>query len=78
MVAGVAAAIEIGRFPASDVGVFGWPAQVASALALAAVFGSVVVHNSRWTRTAGDMAGTNRREHGDQGAFAQARHANRS
>ncbi len=78
LVAGAAAAIHIGRFPASDVGVFGWPAQVASALALAAVFSSVVVHSSRWTRKARDVSETNRREHGDQAAFAQARHANRS
>jgi hypothetical protein len=78
LAAGVAAAIEIGRFPASDVGVFGWPAQVASALALAAVFCSVAVHSSRWARKARDVPVTDRREHGDQDAFAQARHANRS
>ncbi|HUE08118.1 MAG TPA: alpha-(1-_3)-arabinofuranosyltransferase family protein [Acidimicrobiales bacterium] len=78
LAAGVAAAIHIGRFPASDVGVFGWPAQVASAIALAAVFSSVVVHSSRWTRKAGDAPVTNRREQGDQGVPAQARHASRS
>jgi arabinofuranan 3-O-arabinosyltransferase len=78
LAAGVAAAVHIGRFPASDVGVFGWPAQVASAVALAAVFSSVVVHSSRWTRKPGDVPVTGRREHGVQGSFAQARHANRS
>jgi arabinofuranan 3-O-arabinosyltransferase len=64
LAAGVAAAIDIGRFPASDVGVFGWPAQVASLLALAAVLASVVVLSSRWPRNVLRQSDTTRREPG--------------
>jgi arabinofuranan 3-O-arabinosyltransferase len=48
--ASVAVAREVGRYPTSAVGAFGIPAQVASALALAAVFASVVVSSSWWQR----------------------------
>jgi hypothetical protein len=45
----IAAAVDIGRYPMSNVGVFGWPAQVASGIALAALLASVVVRGVQWT-----------------------------
>lgn len=49
LAAGVAAAVDIGRFPMSNAGVFGWPAQVAAVIALAALLASVVVRGVQWT-----------------------------
>jgi arabinofuranan 3-O-arabinosyltransferase len=61
LAAGVAAVAQIGRFPASDVGVFGWPAQAASMLALATVLGAWVVQSGRWTRSGNGISDTDER-----------------
>lgn len=55
LAAGIAVAVQIGTFPASNLGVFGWPAQAASFVALAAVLAAWVVQCSRWRRAEGGM-----------------------
>jgi hypothetical protein len=47
--AGIAVAVHVGISPATEVGAFGRPAQIASEVALAAVLGAFVV-NGRWRK----------------------------
>jgi peptidoglycan/LPS O-acetylase OafA/YrhL len=51
LAAGVVVAVNVGISPATNVGAFGRPAQIASEVALAAVL-SAFVANGRWRKRA--------------------------
>ena len=50
--AGVAVAYDIGNYPGTGIGAFGRPAQIASMVALAALFSAFIAQDKRWARKA--------------------------
>jgi arabinofuranan 3-O-arabinosyltransferase len=47
---GVVVAHHVGRYPGADIGAFGRPAQIASVVALAAVFSALIAEDKWWSK----------------------------